>query len=119
TLELRNGDRLLVGSAPRANNPYSSSQLVITVLGSHSYTDSSLGGSGNTRPKAAALDSTGNIWIVGDTDSDDFHLVNPIVAKKVPYRSAGFAMELSPAGDKVLFATYLCGSKSSDLPFAT
>jgi uncharacterized protein (TIGR03437 family) len=117
-LQLRNGDRLLVGSAPRANN-LDSSQLVITVLGSHTYTDSSLAGSGNTVPNAAALDSTGNIWIVGNTDSDDFNLVNPIAVQKVPYRTAGFALELSPAGDKVLFATYLCGSKPPVHPFET
>ena len=55
-------------------------------------------GSGNKAPAAAALDPKGNIWIVGSTDSDDFNLVNPIVSAKVPYRTAGFVIELDIAG---------------------
>ena len=39
------------------------------------------GGSGNDIPQAAAVDRGGNIWIAGETDSDDFTLVNPIVSQ--------------------------------------
>src|SRR5262249_29066885 len=65
-------------------------------------------GSGNNIPQAAAIDATGNIWIVGNTDSDDFILVNPIISGKVPYRTAAFVVKLSPSGD-ILFATYING----------
>src|SRR6185369_7729542 len=78
-----------------------------------------LGGSGNDVPLDAAVDPSGNIWIVGNTDSDDFRLVNPLVAQKVPYRTAGFVLELDPTGSKILFATYLAGQQRSSLSFAT
>jgi len=72
-------------------------------------------GNGNDVPHGAAVDPSGNIWIVGETDSDDFPLVNPIVAQKVPYRRAGFVMELDVTGSKVLFATYVGGQTKSPL----
>jgi len=68
-----------------------------------------LGGSGNDIPQSTAVDPVGNIWIAGTTDSDDFHLVNPIVATKIPYRTAGFVIELDPTATKLLFATFLGG----------
>ena len=70
-----------------------------------------LGGSSIDEPRAAAVDPSGNIWIVGNTDSDDFNLANPIVSQKVPYRTAGFVIELDPTGTKLLFATYLGGNQ--------
>ncbi len=59
-------------------------------------------------PLDAAFDSAGNLWIVGSTTSDDFSLVNPVVAKKVPYRQSGFVVEVDPRG-VVKFASYLGG----------
>ena len=66
---------------------------------------------GNDEPLAAAVDASGNIWIAGNTDADDFYLVNPIVSQKVPYRTAGFVMEVDPTVSKILFATYLGGQQ--------
>ena len=66
---------------------------------------------GNDEPLAAAVDASGNIWIAGNTDADDFNLVNPIVSQKVPYRTAGFVMEVDPTVSKILFATYLGGQQ--------
>jgi len=77
------------------------------------------GGSGNDIPQAAAVDPSGNIWIAGETDSDDFTLVNPIVSQKVPYRTAGFVIELDPTGQKVLFATYLAGHQRGANPYSS
>ncbi len=56
-----------------------------------------------------AFDSAGNLWIVGSTTSDDFNLVNPIVAKKAPYRESGFVVELDSSGTNVKFASFLGG----------
>jgi len=75
-----------------------------------------LGGSGNDIPAAVALDPSGNIWIAGNTDSDDFNLVNPIVARKVPYVAVGFLLELDPTATKLLFATYLSGQLPQGAP---
>jgi hypothetical protein len=66
-------------------------------------------------PVASAIDPSGNIWIAGNTDSDDFNLVSPVVAQKVPYRTAGFILELDPTGTKLLFATYLAGQQRSNI----
>src|SRR6516225_2085479 len=61
-LQLRNGDRLFVGSALGSNR---NSVLVLTLLGKTSGIPSDFAGNGNTVPSAAALDPSGNIWIVG------------------------------------------------------
>jgi uncharacterized protein (TIGR03437 family) len=129
-LQLPNGDQLLVGTN-QANSASglsvccsSHAQIALAALGGAPFRGgpgplASLGGSGNDEPQAAAVDPSGNVWIVGNTDSDDFDLVNPIVAQKVPYRTAGFVIELDPTGSKLLFATYLAGKLSSPLYHAT
>jgi len=126
---LPNGDNLLFGSTAGLSGSaglfYSSAsphqQIVLAALGSVPFQNGEppdvlpvLGGSGNDVPIASAVDPGGNIWIVGNTDSDDFNLVNPIVAQKVPYRTAGFIIELDPTGTKLLFATYLAGQLRSN-----
>jgi uncharacterized protein (TIGR03437 family) len=79
-----------------------------------------LGGSGNDQPTDARLDAGGNIWIVGNTDSDDFALMNPIFSTKPAYTTAGFVMELDPTASHVLFATYLTGLKfQTQAPYAS
>jgi uncharacterized protein (TIGR03437 family) len=121
---LPNGDRLLFGSAAgKAGFFYSSphQQIVLAALGSVPFQNGAppdllpvLGGSGNDVPVTFTVDPSGNIWIAGNTDSDDFNLVNPIVAQKVPYRTAGFIIELDPTATKLLFATYLAGQLRSN-----
>src|SRR5579872_1762170 len=105
-LPLPDGGRLLLGTS---SGP---AHIAIGTLGSTTFNvPYPLGGSGNDIPLAAALDPNGNLWIVGDTDSDDFPLVNPVVGQKVPYRTAGFVMEINPKAGKLLFATYLGGQQ--------
>ena len=72
------------------------------------------GGSGTDTPTDATVDSAGNIWIVGNTNSDDFQLANPIAAVNTPPgRNIGFVMELDPTGTTVKFASYLGGGQGS------
>jgi uncharacterized protein (TIGR03437 family) len=116
-LSLPSGDRLLVGSAPTntaACFACTRRQLSVTVLGSSGASFAKPQSSGSDVPVAAAVDPQGNLWIVGNTDSGDFPLVNPVVAQKAPGRVAGFVMEFNPTG-KVLFATYLGGNQPSSL----
>ena len=135
-LSMRNGDTLLIGTERVQSDGYLSGattmrvKMVLEVTGpvpvedaGTAYNAPVLGGSGNDVPAAAALDAAGNIWIIGTTDSDDFLLVNPIVARKAPYRAAAFVIELDATATKLLFATYLAGSAAASLssiaPYAT
>ena len=68
-------------------------------------------GHGNGVPEDAALDNSGNIWIVGSTDSDDFPLVNPLPLPKPAYRSTSFVVKMDPTGSKILFSTFLGGNQ--------
>lgn len=43
-------------------------------------------GSGNSTVTGAAADADGNIWITGETNSDDFPLVNPLFSQKQDYK---------------------------------
>src|SRR5579859_5731848 len=56
----------------------------------------------------AAVDPSGNIWIAGKTDSDDFPLVHPLFAQKPPYQATGFVAKLDPKLN-ILFSTFLGG----------
>lgn len=123
-LPLSNGDTLLIGTNRTSQTigllqgPTQHARIVLAASGPVPFANAFpasalpvLGGSGNDMPQAAAIDASGNIWIAGSTDSDDFNLVNPIVSRKVPYRTAAFVLELDPTGTKLLFATYLAGQK--------
>jgi len=131
-VQLPNGDTLLIGSSGVSsttglyNFPIQHSQIALAALGPVMFQNGEpsdvlpvLGGSGNDVPQAAAVDPSGNIWIGGNTDSDDFNLVNPIVPQKVPYRTAGFVLELDPTGTKLLFASYLAGQQRASIACPT
>ena len=87
-----------------------------------------LGGSMDEGPKGIALDSKGNIWLSGQTYSNDFPMVNPFQAQPHSY-ATGYVSELSPDGTKLLYSTYIGGSSldyaygivldSSDEPIIT
>jgi predicted DNA repair protein MutK len=68
-----------------------------------------LGGSGNDVANGIAVDAAGEAYIVGYTDSVDFPTRNPIYAN---YGGQGdaFVAKLTPAGDSLVFSTYLGGS---------
>jgi hypothetical protein len=79
------------------------------------------GGSSSERVRALALDSSGNIVVVGDTYSPDFPVANPIHPSFHPaicsefggICSDGFAATLDPTGQSLVFSTYL-GSTRAD-----
>lgn len=72
------------------------------------------GGSGSDRGKAVAVDSSGYIYLVGDTSSTDFPVAQPYEAAP-PAGSGGnprhiFVTKLTPDASDVVFSTYLGGS---------
>lgn len=101
-----NGNAIFVGTSPA---PYSG--IVLWSVGAATFSSGPKpGGSRTDTPQDATVDSNGNIWIVGNTNSDDFQLVNPIItANPSPGRNMGFVMELDPTGTTVKFASYLGG----------
>jgi uncharacterized protein (TIGR03437 family) len=77
-----------------------------------------LGGSGPDQARAVAVDSQGNAWITGDTESPNF----PVTASAAQSTFHGevdlgplkygdaFVAKLDPTGGKLLYSTYLGGS---------
>ncbi len=65
-------------------------------------------GGGNSTIAGAAIDANGNFWIVGETDSDDFPLVQPLFSQKAAYKQTGFVAKLGPSLN-ILFSTFLGG----------
>ena len=82
-----------------------------------------LGGSKNDTAMAMAIDSEGNVFIAGNTDSSDFPVTpdaydttfNPysIIEPEAP-NSDVFVMKLTQSCDSIIYATYLGGPYSSD-----
>ena len=57
---------------------------------------------------AAAIDATGNIWIIGSTQSADFPLVHPFYSTLIAGNITAFVAKLSP-GLTILFSSFLQG----------
>ena len=74
---------------------------------------SALGG-GDSFIESAAVDGSGNIWIAGTTDSDDFPLVHPLFVQKPAYMPTGFVAKLDP-NLNILFSTFLGGQEIPQL----
>ncbi len=74
-------------------------------------------GNGLNYGKNIAVD-TGNVFVVGQTFSPTFPLLNPIQSACVPsncYYGTGFITELNAAGAGLIFSTYLGGSHGDDV----
>ena len=65
-------------------------------------------GGGDSIIYSAAMDGSGNIWITGTTDSDDFPLLGPLFTQKPAYQPTGFVAKLDPSLN-VMFSTFLGG----------
>ena len=68
-----------------------------------------LGGSGGDTASGLALDSAGNIYLTGATDSPDFPVRRAIQPKLAGGLDA-FVTKLTPNADALLYSTYLGGS---------
>jgi hypothetical protein len=72
-----------------------------------------LGGTYENRATGIALDSAGNVWVAGATNSADFPLVNPAESNNSLGEQTGFVAKFDPTGSKLLYSTYLGGQVSS------
>ena len=70
-----------------------------------------LGGSGGDGVNGLALDTAGNAYLTGFTQSEDFPTVNPLQTT-LNGPSNAFVAELNPAGSALVYSTYLGGSGS-------
>lgn len=68
-----------------------------------------LGGSGDDRALALALDPTGGVYVAGQTTSPDFPVASPAQAHLSGGRDA-FLLKLSADGDRLLFSTFYGGA---------
>jgi len=68
-----------------------------------------LGGNGYDSGNAIAVDSADNATVVGNTTSTNFPLANPIQSS-LKGQTSVFVSRLSPAGDSLVYSTYLGGN---------
>ncbi len=73
-----------------------------------------IGGSCYDRPTDISVDAAGDLYIVGETDSQDYPLVAPVQGAPARVQYASFLTSLDPAGSTIRFSTYLyAGSEPS------
>lgn len=70
-----------------------------------------LGGSGVDYGQSIAVDASGVVYVGGYTSSVDFPTMSPLQGSNAGLYD-GFLAQISPAGDRLLFSTYLGGSAS-------
>ncbi len=68
-----------------------------------------LGGSGSDSPHGVAVDSSGNAYITGETDSTNFPLAGPLQGQNAG-ESDVFVTKLNAAGTAIIYSTYIGGN---------
>jgi len=85
---------------------------VIQAGGGSLFYSTFLGGSGSDRGLGIAIDSAGDAYVTGLTQSSNFPTKNPIQANFVGVQNA-FVAELNPAGTALSYSTYLGGGSDA------
>jgi hypothetical protein len=67
-----------------------------------------LGGSTQDQGNGIAVDQSGNVYVAGFAESDNFPLHNPLQSQLLGYRDA-FVAKFAPAGTSLIYSTYLGG----------
>ena len=69
-----------------------------------------LGGSSDDSGYGIAVDSAGNAYVTGWTDSTDFPTMNPLQAAYGGGGDDAFVTKINPTGSALVYSTYLGGS---------
>jgi len=118
------GNTYVAGSyttAPSQNGAIPLQKIIVTKVGpaNNLVYRFVFGSSGTDTPNAIAVDSNGNLFVVGSTASRDFPLVKPLITNAAGGEYQGFLSKIDPSGTLV-FSTYIGGTQSdvSTLPTA-
>jgi uncharacterized protein (TIGR03437 family) len=111
-------------TGPTASDDFLLANPIDNTLGSHAVDDAFVtkfnpsgsalvystyvGGGGGDEPYGLAIDSSGNVYITGRTNSSDFPLTNPIQVTRTAFDM--FVTEINAAGSARLFSTFIGGS---------
>jgi Beta-propeller repeat/Abnormal spindle-like microcephaly-assoc'd, ASPM-SPD-2-Hydin len=68
-----------------------------------------LGGSNDDETAQISVDSSGNAYVIGTAQSNDYPLVNPLQANKTGFYEA-FVTKFDPSGSNVIYSTYIGGT---------
>jgi hypothetical protein len=64
---------------------------------------------------AAAIDGSGNIWMVGYTTRSDFPVTRTAIQSTLQAFANGFISEYSPASNQVLYSSFFGGGGSGEI----
>jgi hypothetical protein len=119
----KQGSAYIVGDAGKGfpGNPFTNSGHVFVVKvnseGSAIAFSMFLGGSSYEYATDVAVDSDYNVYVVGNTFSTDFPMLNPAQPIKGGGSSNqhdGFVTKINPEGSGLVYSTYLGGSKTDE-----
>ena len=71
-----------------------------------------IGGRGDDSARSIAVDNDGNIWLAGDTTSDDFPTTTNAYCRQNKGGTDAFFLKINPRGGPLLYSSLVGGSKS-------